>query len=1164
MKRKYFLAFMVLPALFAACTNDDFDQMQTSVIENNAVLQGRAKGFVTLDATKGSTGADTRVVGGMTEKGGIDWYWEGPDDKLGAVVVDYGDVMGPDGEHEIVDLEDNSAYAITNYPFAPNITEKSQGANFSTPTAVVSGAYLFYNKYDGENTSRRVISHEIDRLIDVREGTEAGLEQVGTNTKLDGQNFFISPIVDLAVADGQKIAKPLNLTSVYHILNFKLKTELDAKYYQNGGFKIHKIVLTPMEKDKKFNTKLTINPAAIATIQKNLRSIPENAKYFKANGAIDALNLTDDEIKKALELVNNEIANPENSIGRYDATQPELVYQLKDRETGEAGYSFTKEGEEMSVMVILPADTYKSGEKDADAQAYQGATKGIFHLRIYTSEGTYDEYMMSDRDEMTFLRGKMNNVSRTLKIKGGETNINLFDLEKGFTVETTEDWNYTIDYINEHYRDYGNTSEWNAPTLNLVSGKVIDVDADHYFPAFPVKYVGNATLNLKGQSSYNLDPKNMILATGENRPTIQISDQKDATVTFQTKAGDEMVNVNVNKGTGNDGEDATCALKLNTDAKVVVAEKQIVTFELLTSNTELNIAKEGQVISNGTTITGGKVVLAVGTDASHRTQFTVNAQYTNNADIDINKYALVTLNAAATNNGTISVTGELDSNDKFTNAKDANVTVNAYEVGINNASRGIATFTTVENLGTVDIAASVDKKGTYGGKMEVGTELKNSGKVNNNGELTIQKLSNSGTLTLMSDPYAMLIIKDKVNSYATAANGVGSIVLEDAREYEMFDSYYTGRNDLKDGSNIVAGVIETTLTNAEYVKVLENYNTYKDKKDQETAWEVLNKVTVNGEIKLQNVLPKKDYVLLNNSSINAQKSLTINSLVVNGTATALNSVNNATINVSKTVTVNTGAELTNNVSLIIAPSANTMLKVAGQLTNVGTIDTEDSNTVDDPNEINVVIDATGKLINKGKLSKQSEPKYSGEAYDQLIDLIGKLKNESGTKFVGQFGNLLPRVEKWSGENEGWKGSANNTDWAPNEFGKDRLLSTLSKGTFGQSQGFWYIQWRVEGSYLTMYLGLAQGVEPTQEFKDLVKTLNDSEGGMFDTAFDEAVSGIDTPYLHKTWFSSQNSGTLDLSHAGEDKVNCWAYGENVQVTNKAVKIGYFNNEKEFNK
>lgn len=1157
MKRKYFLAFMVLPALFAACTNDDFDQMQTSVIESNAVLQDRAKGFVTLDATKGSIGADTRVVGGMTENGGIDWYWEGPDDKLGAVVVDYGDEMGTDGEHEIVDLDKNSAYAITNYRFEPNITEKSQGANFSTPSAVVSGAYLFYNKYDGKNTARRVISHEIDRLIDVSEGTEAGLEQVGTNTELGGQNFFISPIVDLAVADGQEIAKPLNLTSVYHILNFKLKTELDAKYYQNGGFKIHKIVLTPMENNKEFNTKLTINPAAIATIQKNLRSIPENAKYFKANGAIDALNLTDDEIKKALELVNNEIANPANSIGRYDETQPELVYQLKDRETGEAGYSFTKEGEEMSVMVILPADTYKSGAKAADAPAYQGATKGIFHLRIYTSEGTYDEYMMSDREEMTFLRGKMNNVSRTLKIKGGETNINLFDLEKGFTVETTEDWNYTIDYINEHYRDYGNTSEWNAPTLNLVSGKVIDVDAEHYFPAFPVKYVGNATLNLTGQSSYNLDPKNMILATKENRPTIQISDQKDATVTFQTKAGDEMVNANVNAAIGTDGEDATCALKLITDAKVVVAEKQIVTFELLTSNTELNIAKEGQVISNGTTTTGGKVVLAEGTDASHRTLFTVNAQYTNNADIDIKEFALVTLTDAATNNGTISVTGELDSNAAFTNAKDANVTVNAYKVGMNNASRGIATFTTVENLGTVDIAASVDKKGTYGGKMDVATELKNSGKVNNNGELTIKKLSNSGTLTLMSDPYAMLIVTDKTNSSATT-NGVGSIVLEDAREYEMFDSYYTGRNDLKEGANIVAGVIETTLTNDEYVKVLENYNTYNSV--QETAWEVLNKVTVDGEIKLKDLLSEKDYVLLNNSSINAQESLTINSLVVNGTATALNSVNNATINVSKTVTVNTGAELTNNVSLIIAPSANTMLKVAGQLTNVGTIDTEDSNTVGKPNNINVVIDATGKLINKGKLSKKSEPKYSGEAYEQLIDLIGKLKNSDGTKFVGEYAELTPRVEKWTSANQGW---SNGSDWEPQEFGKDRLFSTLSEGTFGNHQGFWYIQLKVNNSaYLTMYLGLPAGQEPTQEFKDLVETLNDNEGGMFDTAFDEAVNGIDTPYLNKTWFSSRNSGTLDLSHAGEDKVNCWAYGQNVQETNKAVKIGFFNNEKGF--
>lgn len=976
MRTRYVLTALALPALFAACTNEDFE-MQASKSEHPA-LQGRSTIELTVEATKGNK-VDTRVVGDIAENGGINWYWEDARDKLGAVLVDFGERITGTDLREVVDLANYPDYAITNYPFAPNITGMSQGATFSTPTAVRSGAYIFYNRYKGEDVNRGTISTDLDRLIEVSEGEEKGLEQVGTNKALNGQNYFVSPIVSVAIPDGEegaKIETPLMLKSIYHVLNFKLKADVDDKYLtQEGGFQINKIELSTMGEGDVFHRRLTIDPAKIATIQKNIAMTEEGKGLFLANGAIDAISNGKNEIAKALNLVDAALENPVNKIGDYDKEydSQDLVYQLDET------FKFTKKGQEMTLMVLLPAETYHKGSAKKE---YGGRTEGIFHLKIYTSEGTYDEYWLN-KDEHTFLRGRMSNVPRTLVIKGGETNINLFDLSKGFKIETTADYKYAIDYIYAHPRDFGEGSKWGVPTLNFANGAEIEVDAKHYFPEFPVKYVGDATLNLVEKEEYVINPENVILAEGKERPTIKVEGQDAASVKFE----------------GNDA-----VLKLVSDAKVVIADNQTVKFEKLESATALE-AGENSVLTvksaedvlmngkntfaNGATVTleseknvvlndatvgnGEKAKLTVDAKNYFTTtgEFNLNANselsvrnvYTNEADAKIGEKAIVLLAGNAVNEGTISVavTGKIVANKIFTNAK--NLTLEAAEKQMNVSERSKATIATLVNNGMIDIKAGGDKKGTYGGNLTVLKSVTNNaeGEINVDGEFFAKNPAtgkNFGAINLLGNPYALI----QLNGANFASQNEGAIYLTVPTEYEMFDTYYSEHNEL----TAVAGDIIAELDAATLAGVWNNHQTYKGK--QETAWSVINKVKVKGEVPFETAytgtgLDSKNIVLQEGSAIKfARINTTLNfaNIEVAGNAEMTTEFTGSKLN-AKNVTIAKGATLTNgkNVNVTIAEAATTMLDIQGALVNNGAFHT----TIAEEKALNTVLGVGAKLTN---------------------------------------------------------------------------------------------------------------------------------------------------------------------------------------------------------
>ena len=1224
MKTKYLISALALPALLAACVNDDFEaQKLPSTSVESDLLKGRATGELMLSAQKAGYGnqADTRVDGEMNgASGAISWWWQ-PGDQLGAVVVDY---AGTNRDY-IVDASED--YLLTNFPFNAEITEPAQGANFSTPTAVVEGGYFFYNQYDGENIRRGNISHVLPQYVDVEYGREAGLSQVGTD-KENGANFFISPITKVAVkdADGETLRTPISLTSIYSVLQLRFNLELRNEF-AGKDVKIYKVELENGEGKGTFKNSFVLNPAELAKVQyevwqeaiknneayKNVFVQPGEAGSKQAGVAmIDATNLEQnrDLIEDAMGAVLEKLQDPESLASCFKEGDNKLIYQLKEP------YSFEEhDNATMDLMVLIPSDTYKLKTTQYE-QGRDGAKSGILEMTVYTSEGIYrsyvitadglanwgqghpDEYMPG---QFTFMRGSKTNVTRTIRIGGDVSNITFYDFQtSGFPVATKEDWNYAIDYLNSHTGQFGGgegedgSTGWNIPKLNLSNygGEPIEVDAEHYFPDMRVIYrtaegeTNSPVLKLVGQSSYVLDPSKVIMdANGQTcgRPTLLVEEQPEATVTFAGDNVDEEGNVIKNH---------TDAWKLNSDAKINVGEGQVINFEQLESHTALNIAKGANVTvkeMNGTeTLTEGTVDLAAGNEETE-TRFTVNQPYTNNGKVTINEYAAATLVKAAENNGIIDVTGKLVEENVLTNTENAELNVRAWAVGMNNKKRGEADLEAMMNAGIVTLEARKQTdSGTYGGEMTVHQNLHNTstGEILINGLFTVEAenegLLNQGIIKLGVDPYAKIRIE---KSFSAEAN-TGKIVLLAPEEYEFFDDYHLSEQT-NPGQYIALynGVIEATLDQATYEKVLKRYGEYKN---QERAWDVINKVIVDGNLnlgvemgkKLNGEESNKNFFLADGATLNAQGNLTLESLTTKGAATLTAQNANTVVTVKKNVNVAAATSLTVAEKVKLALNygdGDVMLNVAGTLTNNGWIESADDNdnTITFDPEFDIAqkgviyanIEAGATLKNLGKLSRESEAKYSEKknpAYGRLEDLVELLYRGTDTTlgdFAGTFGDG-PRVEvmdcavdklendgKFSTTEDAWKATIN---YGGRAVTKTVLLNLLANGTKvtisqdGQSYSALAVTFSSSYPNYSYVLYLPEGFDSIEGIVDLTddarQTACDIEDGTLETM----------PYLAKTWFYVENAGVLNLSES------VWAYGHLKQMTEDAGLFGDFTN------
>lgn len=1136
MKAKYLLGALAFPMIFGACTNDIFEQEQPVALPDNSILAGRAKGNVTLNVERVGTETPQTRVNGDINNDEISWLWTGQNDRLGAVVVDYAP------GNNIVDSEtDYSKYAITNYPFWPQISEPTASAPFKTNTAVVEGAYIFYSQYDGTLVKKSVISDEVPRIQIVEAGKEAGLKQIGSEREADGekigQNFFVSPIMNISLEDGQDTEFPFALTSANSILQIKLKANVAEKYQKN--FSISKIVMTALNESSKFYRKLTLNPAAIATLQGEVKK--ENPSLaWMPNNAIDGNSTnTSETVNAVLRKImsrndKNEVISAEqvSCLGPQEEPTSDLVYQLKDK------FMFADNNNEFELYVIMPAGEFNGV---SDLTEKDGKTQGALKMEVFTNEGVFTTYFgPGEGGSLIAHRGEKININKELIIQEGYSNIDLYDFEKkGFNVESSQDWNYAIDYIREHLDRFGSGSAWSTPKLNLI-GEEIVVDKDHYFPNCPIIYRGESTLVFEDAEDYVINANNVLLNTTEEVPTLKFNNDA-ATVSFS--------NVDTKK-------EHTVSFELVSDAKVVVADNQTLNFAELVSNTAMTIGEKA-VVTATTAETNGTLTVDEGA------KLAVSGTYNNGGEVSIAKDAVVTLTTATNEKDAsieVAVRGQLKSTTTFVN--NGTLTLFGAEQDMNVNDRSKATFKDLENGGKIDVLTGGTNKGTYGGRLEVSTSVTNYGEINVNGEFVATDATgtNYGQVILLEDPYALIQLGKQFKSIQD-----GKIVLSTPEQYEMFDNYYKQNNELSE----VQGVIEAQMTQKTYDAVMKNMADYSS---QENAWEVLNKIIVTGDLELKADMGdlNKD-VVLNGANLKAKADLNLNTLTIvegtenslalaTGVKAAIITVKNDTyksnqrtkVNVLGDLTVNEGVTLKINYKEVGGGIYDGyMLNIGknGNLVNKGVIDTEEGDggfTTDFKGVNRLFTYNEGTLQNLNQICKGGAPKYSGAAYDQLIQLISDLNNGNG-KFVGKWAannEALPRVEKWSASDQGWQASATNSKWAPDTFREDRLLELLSEGTFGQHQGYWYIQKQVSGGfYLTMYLGMGKN-EPSAEFKALIGELR-SNNDKFNVAFNKAVNDVEVPVYTYTWMYVTNYGTLDLTKGQ-------AYGQFDGVNHGTIK------------
>lgn len=1025
MKAKYLFTALALPALFAACTNDEFEQIQTPEKIDESVFAGRAVGDLTVFTA--NEDAETRAGGDVDASGKLKWVITGEDDWLGAAVVDYGKdeaIVGPSTDY------DN--YVITNLPFVPQASSyPTTAADFKPTTAVVDGAYLFYNRYYGQSTNRRDFRHTIDAITYVdptdTEYTHLGTADNAGDEENKGQNFFLSPIVDMKVGQDMK-ATPIMLTSAYNIAQFTFKTDLLPEYYeQEDGFRIHKIELRTMNDNTKFHRTLILDPAKIANLQKEYAETNNlfNTE-FKNNGAIITANRSDEEIVTTLKKITEKMQDPgegqEANIGAYADETSLLTFQVKSN--GKDYYSITDKDQEVKLLLILPAGNYSQNETDLP-KAIQGKTKGVFKLSVYTSEGVYHSLLVTSEDYPTYtLKRGVKSVfpEQTMIIKHGKTNLETEELKTEFTVNTGEDWRYAIRYINEHALEYNEGNKWHTPfiTINAEEVEVDMANKDSRLPNYPVKYSGNAILNLVNVGTYNFDPTKVIL-DDDYRPTIKI-EETTAELNFNMAVKDGIkINETV---VGVDGESITAALKLDSKATINIKDGIEVNFETLNSYTALNVADaesavkaakvnvSGESIMEGTTVFGaysqitltGAASTAGTLDVNSNAVMTAKATYTNSAVATIDSDAKMVLEKGGTNKGTINVkvTGLLDvSKATFTNAAGAALILVAEESGEwDNGDRSIATIKTLVNNGSINIQAGGKEKGTWGGLLEVTSKVTNGaqGNILVNGEFVASKATgvNDGIIQLGKDNYAVI----ELNGDQFKSQNNGYIEITAPTVYRTFAGYYSKPNQLQD----VKGTIVATM-NAETLATVWAHHLEYFAKGQETAWQVINKINVEGVLSFsaeQTAMYYKNLVLTNGAEIAAAKAnatLTFGKVqVAENAAAAFKSTNAYTLECAD-IEILKGAKLENgnNVKVYIIPSltfaeansatANTKLTINGTLNNYGQLHTT---LKEAPTVLKAVVGANGMLNNMGTIgSPAKNPVYYAGTELKLINAINK-------------------------------------------------------------------------------------------------------------------------------------------------------------------------------
>lgn len=577
MRTKHFFFSAVLAAsAFSACTNEDFAE------NGNVAVNGEAVN-ISIAASKGGDQADTRFGIDVNTDGSLgNQYWV-ESDMLGALLYTNADGSG----------------MLTNYPFTPagKFDENGKAAtmSFKTPTAVSKGTYVFYTQYLKNYVGNEAFNVE---LADRQE-----MDPANPTAHISNYDFMIAPAVSLAgIKYGDATELPLTFRSIYNAVRFHIELK-DA----NAPVTIQRIVIKDGNSSPTaFKTKSKIVPSKLTALVGN---VTENWSDGKATAQTAVLTTSKElDASKAVSADYQMAADAlEVQTGHVDQKDgaASIVLAIKDGKTLKAGDAF-------DAYVLLPAGEYANG----------------LAFDIYTDKGVSKQTIETGDSFSGLTAGKTKRINADLKYTVNDNNI---ELPTTFDIASDQDWLDAVAYVTTNYGAYGNTTNWNTPTFQLLK------DVKGTLPSFKINVnTGANKLTLTGENNLTTIASDLTSANIVNEGTLAIGPAAGATAANPTAW---TINSLTNKGT----------LSVATNSKLTVTT---------------TVANVGSIVNAGevvvtTTTTNGDATSKVAATITNTGKMTLTGALTNEegATINVNQPAVgaFTLGAVSNNYGDISI-----------------------------------------------------------------------------------------------------------------------------------------------------------------------------------------------------------------------------------------------------------------------------------------------------------------------------------------------------------------------------------------------------------------------------------------------------------------------------------------------------------------------------
>ena len=548
MRTKHILTAMVLPALFAACTADDFE-----VVNNVATESQRPEvSGVTLNVVGD---AETRYA--VDDNGSSLKFTYQNGDQIGAAIIDNYAATDPDEPSQWPIIY--SQGGVCN-PFTYN----ANTGEWSTINSVGVGHYIFVYPYDKTNLQRHAVSYNLPIIQELYQDENGAVDLNATIAK-NNQAIYS----DLLDEDDLNIEATMRNLFTYPTFRVNL----------DNGERVNTVSQIVLEYDDGFVVKGGLNHQKVFDIFSN--KIPV---YW-----VSSTNRVTDWDK----VQTNDFL--------LDATVPNWDGYLADGQNGTSKYLIAKfpkntrfkldsntANKYVDVRFMMPGSSLMVNSQGA---IIGGDYNGTLKMHIYTDNGVYT--IPDVVQAITFsnttdyeVRGKVlaRNASYSLtlskeKVQPGDEN---------FIVTTVEDWNNLVD-------EYGASTNYGSS--NPLSVQII---GDDFSFNGDVKYPSKAYFEVKTDAKVtgNVTIKHVIF---DNNTTITVDE--DATLT--TDATLNIRNAEIeNNGTVNIAPVAAnqapySIRQITNDGTLNIAEKSVAYF-YLENEENGKVENAGEITTRGT------------------------------------------------------------------------------------------------------------------------------------------------------------------------------------------------------------------------------------------------------------------------------------------------------------------------------------------------------------------------------------------------------------------------------------------------------------------------------------------------------------------------------------------------------------------------------------